>query len=189
MENEESAPSKKSNNTVIFFVIVLLLIIAGGYYYVVHQNASVKPASSQTATVSPTSTATPSMHASDSGQMPPMDMQKATPAPLTVQQKKQLDAGTSTSTTEKTFNLTGGNFYFTPNKLTVNKGDKVTIIFTSNGGIHDFVIDEFNAKTDIVNTGKSATVSFVADKTGTFQFYCSVGQHRQLGMVGTLTVQ
>jgi uncharacterized cupredoxin-like copper-binding protein len=32
-------------------------------------------------------------------------------------------------------------------------------------------------------------VQFVADKTGTFEFYCSVGNHRQMGMVGTLVVQ
>jgi nitrite reductase (NO-forming) len=187
MESEESSSSKKSNNTIIFFVIVLLLVIAGGYYFFLQKNATVKT-THQIVNASPTPSLSQPLHASDAGQMK-MDMQKVTPVPLTAQQKKQLDSGTSTSTTEKTFNLTGGNFYFTPNKLTVNKGDKVTIIFTSNGGIHDFVIDEFNAKTNIVNTGKSATVSFVADKAGTFQFYCSVGQHRQLGMVGTLIVQ
>lgn len=185
MESEESSSRKKSNNTIVFFVIVLLLVIAGGYYFFVQKNATVKT-THQIVKASPT----PSMEKRASGESQmKMDMQKVSPAPLTDLQKEQLATQSSTTTKEKTFNLTGGNFYFTPNKLTVNKGDTVTIIFTSNGGIHDFVIDEFNAKTHIVNTGKSDSVTFVADKTGTFQFYCSVGQHRQLGMVGTLTVK
>lgn len=185
MESEESPSRKRSSNTIIFFVIVLLLVIAGGYYFFVQKKATIET-THQIVNASPT----PSMvrHASDGRQMK-TDMQKVSPAPLSDLQKEQLATQSSTATKEKTFNLTGGNFYFTPNKITVNKGDKVTIIFTSNGGVHDFVIDEFQAKTALVMTGKTAQVSFVADKTGTFQFYCSVGQHRQLGMVGALIVK
>lgn len=95
----------------------------------------------------------------------------------------------STSSTTKEFTVEGGNFYFTPKTLTVNKGDTVTITFKNSGGIHDFKIDEFNVATARINGGQSATVIFVADKSGTFEYYCSVGTHRQMGMVGTLTVK
>lgn len=55
--------------------------------------------------------------------------------------------------------------------------------------MHDFVIDELNVKTKIVKDGESETVEFTPDQTGTFEFYCSVGQHRQMGMKGTLIVE
>ena len=32
-------------------------------------------------------------------------------------------------------------------------------------------------------------VEFTVDKTGTFEYYCSVGQHRANGMVGNLIVE
>lgn len=95
----------------------------------------------------------------------------------------------TTTGQSKTFTVTGANFSFTPSTITVNQGDKVTINFVNSGGFHDFRIDEFNVATPQINGGQSATVTFTADKKGTFQYYCSVGNHRQMGMVGTLTVQ
>ena len=56
--------------------------------------------------------------------------------------------------------------------------------------MHDFVIDELNVKTPIVQTGETAVVEFVVPNTpGTFNYYCGVANHRQLGMEGTLTIQ
>jgi plastocyanin len=88
----------------------------------------------------------------------------------------------------KEFTVVGTSFAFAPSKITVNKGDTVKINFINNVGFHDFVIDEFNAKTKQLKAGESETITFVADKSGTFEYYCSVGTHRQQGMVGTLTV-
>jgi nitrite reductase (NO-forming) len=87
-----------------------------------------------------------------------------------------------------TINVDGGNFKFSPNKIEVKKGDTVEIVFKNTEGFHDFVIDEFNAKTSQIQAGKTETVTFVADKTGSFEYYCSVGTHRQMGMKGTLVV-
>ncbi len=55
--------------------------------------------------------------------------------------------------------------------------------------VHDWVVDEFDAKIAQVAAGKTTSVEFVADKTGTFEYYCSVGKHRQNGMVGKLIVE
>jgi len=87
-----------------------------------------------------------------------------------------------------TFEMTGKNFEFSKKNLTVKKGQTVIVKFTSESGFHDWTIGEFNVATNQVNTGESSEVTFVADKVGEFEYYCSVGQHRQLGMVGTLTV-
>lgn len=104
-------------------------------------------------------------------------------------QKQQTTNGASITKTEKKFTVNGGSFYFTPNKITVNKGDLVTILFRNDDGMHNFVIDEFAVTTKVIKTEESDSVSFAADKTGNFEFYCSVGLHRSMGMKGTLIVQ
>lgn len=88
----------------------------------------------------------------------------------------------------KTFNITGSNFAFNPATIEVNKGDRVRIVFQSQG-THDWVIDAFNARTKVLQTGQSETIEFTASQSGSFEYYCSVGSHRQMGMKGTLVVK
>ncbi len=97
-------------------------------------------------------------------------------------------AGVTTGTT-KEFTVTGSNFAFSPTTLTVNKGDHVKITFKNSGGFHDFVLDAFKVKTDRINGGDSAVVEFDATQSGSFEYYCSVGNHRAMGMKGTLVVK
>ena len=65
------------------------------------------------------------------------------------------------------------------------------VTLTNSGKMmHDWVVDEFTgAKMKRVTNGQTGTVTFVADKAGTFEYYCSVGQHRANGMVGKLVVE
>ncbi|KKT09719.1 MAG: Plastocyanin [candidate division WWE3 bacterium GW2011_GWB2_43_22] len=56
-------------------------------------------------------------------------------------------------------------------------------------GTHDLRLDEFNVATKLLKAGETDTVEFTADKAGVFEYYCSVGEHRKMGMVGTLTVE
>ena len=88
-----------------------------------------------------------------------------------------------------TVTVEGGKFWYKPNKITVKKGEKVTLVFKNTDGTHDWVVDEFAAKTKTINTGESDTITFTPDKVGTFEFYCSVGTHRQMGMKGDLIVE
>ncbi|OGG60084.1 hypothetical protein A2765_03140 [Candidatus Kaiserbacteria bacterium RIFCSPHIGHO2_01_FULL_56_24] len=85
--------------------------------------------------------------------------------------------------------LTGKNFSFSQAEIRVKKGERVKIEFTSEQGFHDWVVDAFDARTEMVNTGDSTSVEFVADKSGSFEYYCSIGNHRANGMVGTLIVE
>ena len=89
---------------------------------------------------------------------------------------------------KKEFTVTGQNYFFTPSVMTVKKGDSVKITFKNVGGTHDFKIDEFGIATKKIGAGEQESVEFVADKTGSFEYYCSVGNHRTMGMKGTLTV-
>jgi plastocyanin len=85
--------------------------------------------------------------------------------------------------------ISGKNFSFSKSEIRVKQGDIVQINFTSENGVHNWTVDEFNAHTATVQTGGTSSVTFVADKKGTFEYYCSVGSHRQMGMVGNLIVE
>lgn len=103
------------------------------------------------------------------------------------------EESTSSSITDpasvvKEFTVSGSSYKFDPPSLTVSKGDTVKITFNNSGGMHDFQIEEFNAKTKILQSGESETIEFVADQIGTFEYFCSVGNHRAMGMKGNLIV-
>ncbi len=76
---------------------------------------------------------------------------------------------------------------FSVEKITVKKGDKVKLKINTINGTHDFVIDEFNVRSE-TPTGKETTVEFTADKAGEFVYYCNMPGHRANGHWGTLTV-
>lgn len=95
---------------------------------------------------------------------------------------------------EVEFDLTGENFAFRlygveAPILKVKKGQKVVVNLTSIDGFHDFVIDEFDAATEKINTGGETSVEFIASETGEFEYYCSVGSHRANGMRGKLIIE
>lgn len=90
---------------------------------------------------------------------------------------------------KKTFNIDAKNYSFSIKEIRVKKGDVVKIILKNTEGFHNWAVDEFNAQTAKINVNQSAEVEFTADKTGTFEYYCGVGNHRQLGMMGKLIVE
>jgi plastocyanin len=107
----------------------------------------------------------------------------STPTPTT-----PTPSPTPTVPIVKEFTVNGQNYSFSPSTLSVKKGDIVKITFKNAGGMHDLRIEGYNVGTSIIQNGAQETFQFVADKSGTFEYYCSVGTHRQMGMKGTLTV-
>ncbi len=89
----------------------------------------------------------------------------------------------------KTVDIVGKSFSFSPSAISVKKGDPVHINFSDSDGFHDLVIDEYNVRTERINTGGQSSVDFIADKAGTFEYYCSVANHRERGMKGTFIVE
>lgn len=148
---------------------VLVIIAALGVGLYVMTNRTSNTPSSVTPTTAPT-----------------MAAAQTSPAPST---SSAMMEEKNAMTNVKEFTVEGGNFSFTPNMLTVKKGDTVKITFKNLEGIHDFKLDEFTVATKQIPAGSEETVEFVADKTGSFEYYCSVGKHRQMGMKGTLVVQ
>jgi nitrous-oxide reductase len=66
--------------------------------------------------------------------------------------------------------------HFTPEKIEVNQGDKVTIYVTNIEQTidesHGLGIDEYNLNVQI-DPGETKTIEFTADKPGVFAFYCT----------------
>ncbi len=87
------------------------------------------------------------------------------------------------------FELRASNFKFDLSEMRVKEGDRVKINLINDGGEHDLVIDELEVKSKILTDNESEVIEFVASKKGTFEYYCSVGQHRQMGMMGNLIVE
>lgn len=99
--------------------------------------------------------------------------------------------GSSTSAENvREVTVSASEYSFNPSKLTFNKGEKIRLTFTNVGNMpHDFVIDELKVRTKTIGRGKSDTVEFTVEEVGTFAYYCSVGNHRSLGMEGELKVE
>ncbi len=85
--------------------------------------------------------------------------------------------------------LEATNNVFSEETITVRQGQTVRIELTVTQGFHDWVVDEFSAATEQAGPGNMVSVVFTADEAGEFEYYCSVSNHRAMGMVGTLIVE
>ncbi|HSW88656.1 MAG TPA: cupredoxin domain-containing protein [Candidatus Saccharimonadales bacterium] len=159
----------------VIIVVLVLIIVLGGIYAYKSSHQSTVPTQQMQPTPSTSSglTATSTM------------MQSATAAPT---EKGTASSEAMQNETQK-ITVTASNFTFDPKTITVKKGQPVELTFKNSEGMHDLVIDEFNVKTKVIPGGQSETISFTPNKTGTFNYYCSVGNHRAMGMQGTITVE
>jgi len=128
------------------------------------------------------------MSQSETGEETETAIQTSSPAATTSDTMMASGSGTTTTDGVKEFIVDGTNFRFEPSTLNVNQGDKVRVVFKNISGTHDFVIDALNIKTETTQTGDTETVEFTADKIGTFEYYCSISNHRAMGMKGALVV-
>ena len=76
-------------------------------------------------------------------------------------------------------------FAISPSAITA----ETTLAVTNNGAMaHDLVIVGTGIETPMLNPGQSASLDVSALAAGTYEVICSVGGHKEAGMVGTLTV-
>jgi plastocyanin len=83
-----------------------------------------------------------------------------------------LPKGTAVPTAH-TMRLEASSFEFSPAVIAVNPGDEVTIELTSTDVVHGLYLDGYDLAVT-ADPGQTATLTFTADKTGTFRFRCSV---------------
>lgn len=83
-----------------------------------------------------------------------------------------LPVGTAVPTSH-TLRLEASSFAFSPATIEVNPGDEVTIELTSTDVVHGLYLDGYDLEIT-ADPGQTAQLTFIADKTGTFRFRCSV---------------
>lgn len=84
--------------------------------------------------------------------------------------------------------VTASSFAFDPDGLTVEAGEDIAIVLSSEDALHDFTVDELDAHV-AAGAGDTGEGGLRADEPGTYTFYCSVPGHRDEGMEGTLVVE
>ena len=81
------------------------------------------------------------------------------------------------------------DFEYRPNQMTAKAGEPATLSLKNTGTqLHDYVIDELNATSPVVNPGQMVSFAFTPSRAGTFRFYCNQPGHKAAGMVGTITI-
>ncbi len=82
----------------------------------------------------------------------------------------------------------GGSFWFDSDEIEVEAGETVRFTFENVEGTHDMVFPELGAGTDVISEGESETFEVTFDEEGEYEFICSVGNHAEQGMTGTVEV-
>ena len=89
---------------------------------------------------------------------------------------------------ERTFRVEARQFAYSPSELKVQPVDTVTIELVSTDVVHGLYIDGYDISLE-ADPGQTTTITFVADKPGSFRFRCNVtcGAMHPF-MIGKLTV-
>lgn len=156
------------NNKMIFGILGVLIIAGVAIYLIGGNTSDIPPLSLKTEEVTP-----------------PVS-EAVAPLVNTKSTSSSIKEFAMTSWMEK---KTDGTMspHFSLAEMSVKKGDRVRITITNTAGTHNFMLDEFNVKQE-TPLNEPVVVEFVADKVGTFEYYCGKYDHRALGQKGTLIV-
>lgn len=81
-------------------------------------------------------------------------------------------------------------YSYSPALIQIESGETIQVKLTNKGNmLHNFVIDELNVDSGLLSSGKEKTITITGGSAGSYPFYCSVGNHRQLGMEGNFIVK
>jgi heme/copper-type cytochrome/quinol oxidase subunit 2 len=73
----------------------------------------------------------------------------------------------------RTFRIDARQFAYSPSELHVNPGDTVTIQLVSTDVVHGLYVDGYDVSIE-ADPGQTTTLTFTADKPGSFRFRCNV---------------
>jgi len=103
----------------------------------------------------------------------------------------EMDDGSAMSGAMRTIPVEAFQWGFEPATIRVKQGTHVQLLLTTRDVTHGFSLSEFDVSQNIL-PGQTATVSFVADKRGTYTFGCDVAcgtGHQDMQQAGTLIVE
>jgi protein-disulfide isomerase/uncharacterized cupredoxin-like copper-binding protein len=110
-----------------------------------------------------------------------------------ISQVQNSDSGTETTggneQVDKTIQVSGTEYSFSPSTIKVEKGQNVKIEFSNTGSIpHDLKIPGLGAGSNVIQPGQTDSFTFTAPKSGSFpiSFECSLPGHAATGMEGQL---
>ena len=116
--------------------------------------------------------------------------QKMQTLPPTQEVSQPSNPPSTNSAAMQSIIVLGNEFAFTPATITVKQGQQVKLTFKNGGKYpHNLDISDLAVKTKTIQPGEEDTVTFTADKKGTFTYLCTVPGHAEKGMKGTLTVE
>jgi heme/copper-type cytochrome/quinol oxidase subunit 2 len=69
--------------------------------------------------------------------------------------------------------IEASQFSYLPSVLSVNRGDTVTIQLVSTDVVHGLYVDGYGVSVE-ADPGQTKTLTFVADRAGSFRFRCNV---------------
>lgn len=104
-------------------------------------------------------------------------------------QTQTSTGGTTTSEQSTAIEIEASNYAFSIDKITASEGTALLLTITSTQGTHDFVIEELGVSSGMLPVGEPVQINVPTDRPGTYEFYCSVGNHREMGMKGTLVIR
>jgi heme/copper-type cytochrome/quinol oxidase subunit 2 len=79
----------------------------------------------------------------------------------------------SAAPAERHIRVEARSFQYTPESITVNPGDHITFDLVATDVVHGLYLDGYDLNVT-ADPGQTASLSFVADRSGTFRFRCSV---------------
>ena len=98
---------------------------------------------------------------------------KGQPSVVTVDNNQAQNNQPQNPSDVKEFDMVAKQWSFEPSTITVNKGDKVKLNIKNEDVTHGFAIFEFGVNKNLP-PGKTTIVEFTADKSGEYNFFCSV---------------
>jgi heme/copper-type cytochrome/quinol oxidase subunit 2 len=74
---------------------------------------------------------------------------------------------------EVTFHVESGDFAFTPGRIDVAQGDRVTLVLRSTDVVHGLHLEGYAVEL-VSDPGRPESATFVADRPGIFRYRCSI---------------
>lgn len=105
-------------------------------------------------------------------------------------QNQEIQETASKEQPDKTIQVSGTEYSFSPSTIQVEKGQTVAIEFNNTGSIpHDLKIPSLEVGSKVIEAGQTDSFKFTAPKSGTFpiSFECSLPGHAANGMEGQIT--
>ena len=107
------------------------------------------------------------------------------------EQSTAADTTAQSAPASNSVKLSETEFKITPADVPVDKAGKVTFEVANDGKFdHSLEVEgpSGEVETDTIPPGQSATLEVDLGKAGTYEMYCPIGNHRDMGMEGEISV-